>query len=79
MILRDFKKEDRGKGYGKELLRLGIEYVKENLNATRIDLAYSRIMRAQGVVMKRQSLRSMPGENVRCQSASGIVQIWKYS
>ena len=28
----------RGKGYGKELLRLGIEYVKENLNATRIDL-----------------------------------------
>ncbi len=30
--------EFRGKGYGKELLRLGIEYVKENLNATRIDL-----------------------------------------
>lgn len=28
----------RGKGYGKELIRLGIEYVKENLNATRIDL-----------------------------------------
>ena len=28
----------RGKGYGKELLRLGIEYVKEKLNATRIDL-----------------------------------------
>ena len=30
--------ELRGKGYGKELLRLGIEYVKENLKATRIDL-----------------------------------------
>ena len=28
----------RGKGYGKELLRLGIEYVKENLSAARIDL-----------------------------------------
>ena len=28
----------RGKGYGKELLRLGIEYVKENLDATRIEL-----------------------------------------
>lgn len=28
----------RGKGYGKELLRLGIEYVKEHLSATRIDL-----------------------------------------
>ncbi|SOB92740.1 GNAT family N-acetyltransferase [Pseudobutyrivibrio ruminis] len=30
--------EFRGKGYGKELLKLGIEYVKENLTATRIDL-----------------------------------------
>lgn len=30
--------ELRGKGYGKELLRLGIEYVKENLTASRIDL-----------------------------------------
>lgn len=28
----------RGKGYGKEMLRLAIEYVKENLSATRIDL-----------------------------------------
>ena len=28
----------RGKGYGKELLRLGIGYVKEHLTATRIDL-----------------------------------------
>ncbi len=28
----------RGKGYGKELLKLGIEYVKEKMNATRIDL-----------------------------------------
>ena len=28
----------RGKGYGKELLRLGIEYVKEHLSASRIDL-----------------------------------------
>jgi RimJ/RimL family protein N-acetyltransferase len=28
----------RGMGYGKELLRLGIEYVKENLTASRIDL-----------------------------------------
>ena len=28
----------RGQGYGKELLRLGIEYVKEQLGATRIDL-----------------------------------------
>ena len=28
----------RGKGYGKEMLRLGIEYVKNNLSASRIDL-----------------------------------------
>ena len=28
----------RGKGYGKELLQLGIEYVKEHLSARRIDL-----------------------------------------
>ena len=28
----------RGQGYGKELLRLGIEYVKEQLGAARIDL-----------------------------------------
>ena len=28
----------RGKGYGKEMLCLGIRYVKENLNAQRIDL-----------------------------------------
>lgn len=28
----------RGKGYGREMLLLGIEYVKENLTATRIDL-----------------------------------------
>jgi RimJ/RimL family protein N-acetyltransferase len=28
----------RGQGYGKELLRLGIEYVKEHLSASRIDL-----------------------------------------
>ena len=28
----------RGKGYGKEMLRLGIEYVKSNLSASRIDL-----------------------------------------
>jgi len=28
----------RGKGYGKEMLQLGIKYVKENLNAKKIDL-----------------------------------------
>ena len=28
----------RGKGYGKEMLRRGIKYVKEELKATRIDL-----------------------------------------
>ncbi len=28
----------RGKGYGKELISLGIDYVKDNLTATRIDL-----------------------------------------
>ena len=28
----------RGKGYGKEMLRLGIDYVKEHLKAVRIDL-----------------------------------------
>ncbi len=28
----------RGKGFGKEMLRLGIEYVKENFSASRIDL-----------------------------------------
>lgn len=30
--------ELRGRGYGKEMLRLGIEYVKKNLNVARIDL-----------------------------------------
>lgn len=30
--------EFRGKGYGKEMLLLGVEYVKENLSAKRIDL-----------------------------------------
>ncbi len=30
--------EFRGKGYGKEMLRLGVEYVKENLNVSRIEL-----------------------------------------
>ena len=30
--------EIRGKGYGRELLRLAIQYVKDNLTATRIDL-----------------------------------------
>lgn len=30
--------EARGKGYGKEMLRLGIKYVRENMNAKRIDL-----------------------------------------
>ena len=28
----------RGKGYGKEMLLLGIEYVKSNLSVSRIDL-----------------------------------------
>ena len=28
----------RGKGYGKEMLILGVEYVKENLSANKIDL-----------------------------------------
>ena len=28
----------RGKGYGKEMLLLGVEYVKENLSVNRIDL-----------------------------------------
>ncbi len=28
----------RGKGYGKEMLRLGIEYVREHFSASRIDL-----------------------------------------
>ena len=30
--------EIRGKGYGRELLQLAIQYVKDNLTATRIDL-----------------------------------------
>ena len=28
----------RGKGYGREMLRLGIQYAKEKLKASRIDL-----------------------------------------
>ena len=28
----------RGKGYGKEMLRLGVEYVREHLSVSRIDL-----------------------------------------
>ena len=69
--------EFRGKGYGKELLRLGIEYVKENLNATRIDL---------GVFENNESARHCY-ESVgfteyaqrKCDmpiSAHGIAQIW---
>ena len=48
----------RGKGYGKELLRLGIEYVKDNLNATRIDL---------GVFENNESAR-------RCYEAAGFTE-----
>jgi len=30
--------EERGKGYGRELIRLAVEYVKNNLTAKRVDL-----------------------------------------
>ncbi len=52
------KPEFRGKGYGKELLRLGIEYVKENLTASRIDL---------GVFENNESAR-------RCYEAAGFKE-----
>ena len=48
----------RGKGYGKELLRLGIEYVKDNLKAARIDL---------GVFENNESAR-------RCYEAAGFTE-----
>ena len=48
----------RGKGYGKELLRLGIEYVKEHLSATRIDL---------GVFENNESAR-------HCYEAAGFTE-----
>ena len=48
----------RGKGYGKELLRLGIEYVKENLSAARIDL---------GVFENNESAR-------HCYEAAGFTE-----
>jgi len=48
----------RGKEYGKELLRLGIEYVKDNLNATRIDL---------GVFENNESAR-------HCYEAAGFTE-----
>ena len=48
----------RGKGYGKELLRLGIAYVKEHLNAARIDL---------GVFENNESAR-------RCYEAAGFTK-----
>lgn len=48
----------RGKGYGKELLRLGTEYVKKNLNATRIDL---------GVFENNESAR-------HCYEAAGFTE-----
>lgn len=50
--------ELRGKGYGKEMLRLGIAYVKENLTASRIDL---------GVFEKNESAR-------RCYEAVGFKE-----
>ena len=48
----------REKGYGKEMLRLGIEYVKENLTATRIDL---------GVFENNESAR-------HCYEAAGFTE-----
>ena len=51
----------RGKGYGKELLRLGIEYVKDNLKAARIDL---------GVFENNESAR-------RCYEAAGFTEYAK--
>ena len=50
--------ELRGKGYGKEMLRLGIEYVKKNLPASRIDL---------GVFMNNESAR-------HCYEAAGFKE-----
>ena len=51
----------RGKGYGQELVRLGIEYVKENLAASRIDL---------GVFENNVSAR-------RCYEAAGFTEYAK--
>lgn len=48
----------RGKGYGKEMLRLGINYVKENLNADKIDL---------GVFINNESAK-------RCYEAIGFME-----
>ena len=48
----------RGKGYGQELLRLGVEYVKEQLSATRIDL---------GVFENNKSAR-------HCYEATGFAE-----
>ena len=50
--------ELRGKGYGKEMLRLGIGYVKENLSAARIDL---------GVFENNESAR-------HCYEAAGFTE-----
>ena len=47
----------RGKGYGKQILRLGIEYVRKHLPATRIDL---------GVFENNESAR-------RCYEAVGFT------
>ena len=51
----------RGKGYGKEMLRLGIAYVKEHLSATRIDL---------GVFENNESAR-------HCYEAAGFTAYGK--
>ena len=52
------KPELRGRGYGKELIKLGIEYVKENLPASRIDL---------GVFENNESAR-------HCYEAAGFTE-----
>ena len=53
--------ELRGKGFGKEMLQLGIEYVKKNLPAARIDL---------GVFVNNESAR-------HCYEAAGFTEFAK--
>ena len=64
----------RGKGYGKELLQLGIGYVKEHLSAKRIDL---------GVFENNESARycyeAVGFTEYAKREELGNVRIWKCS
>lgn len=68
----------RGKGCGKEMLRLGVRYAKEHLHAARVDLGVfaNNDSAPPSIVMRRSDSGNSADGNANCQSASGNVLIW---